>query len=166
MFTRKVWRGGRRRSGRAASARRLSPQGRAGCSASPGRSRSGRGPGAAARARALPSPPSPVLPGRGFWAPRRKAHAPLPRPRCCPGAPLEPCARRLVPGGRRVQNVSPAPGFAGALCRARERTPAGKEAPRVRAEGPKTSPNLPSPPGLGRRQQQRPRLRAPLWPRC
>ena len=109
--------------GRVGSARRLFPQGRAGCDASPGPPGPGVGPRAAVRGCASGSPPLAVPPRRGLQAPSRSEHAPLPSRRGCPGAPPEPCAWRRPPAGRPVQSVLPAPGFAWALRAARDLAP-------------------------------------------
>lgn len=143
---------GRHGEGGAGRARRLSPQGSAGCSAGQARPVrvGGREPrsGTARPAHPLPRPAET----------RRSLSEHDPRPRR-PGAPPESGARRHPHARRRVPSVLRARGFAWAPRRARELTPRAGGGARVSgsgprawlgaAPGPKTSRSLLSLPGGG-----------------
>lgn len=128
----------------------MSPQGRAGCSASPGRSSPGRGPRAAVRDSAPRSPPSPVPRRRGVRVRRREEHAPL---LAAPAAPALHRSRALGGVPRPRARCTAFPGRWGSPGRSVGRVsslPLGEEAPGFAGQGLACgrpgAPNQPEPP--------------------
>lgn len=123
---------------------------------------------------ALGSPPSPVPPRPGVWAPRlrntplsrRPAARALRRSRAPGGVPRPGAGCRALP--QRLGSPGRTAGRGSSL-------PAGEEAPGFAAQGPgpgwqssrpQSSLSLLPPLRLRRGQRERPRLRAPRPPRC